>query len=134
MDQRKYILEVLQKYGMSNCKTVKTPMEPNTKLNRKGDTEEINIKEFPYQEIIGCLLYISQVTRPDISFVVNMLSKYNCKPEMQHWVALKRVMRYLKGTQYYRLTYKQNSEETMAHGYCDADWASSEDDRRSCTG
>ncbi|KAJ8717783.1 hypothetical protein PYW07_005713 [Mythimna separata] len=134
LDQRKYILEVLQKYGMSNCKTVRTPMEPNTKLSRKGNTDEINVIEFPYQEIIGCLLYISQVTRPDISFVVNMLSKYNCKPETQHWVALKRVMRYLKGTQDYRLTYKQNSEETMAHGFCDADWATSEDDRRSCTG
>lgn len=134
LDQRKYILDILQKYGMSNCKTVKTPMDSNTKLNGNGNLEETNIINFPYQEIIGCLLYISQVTRPDISFVVNMLSKYNSKPEMQHWIALKRVMRYLKGTQDYRLRYKQNSEETMAHGYCDADWASSEDDRRSCTG
>lgn len=43
-------------------------------------------------------------------------------------------MRYLKGTQDYRLSFKQNLEETITHGYCDADWASSEDDRRSCTG
>lgn len=53
---------------------------------------------------------------------------------MRHWVALKRVMRYLKGHQDYRLSYTQNMEETMTHGYCDADWASLEDDRRSCTG
>lgn len=53
---------------------------------------------------------------------------------MTHWTALKRVMRYLKGTEEYRLSYTQNKEENMAHGYCDADWASSEDDRRSCTG
>lgn len=135
LDQRKYILEVLQKYGMSDCKTVKTPMDVNTKFNEKENFVEGTIlTNVPYQEIIGCLLYISQVTRPDISFVINMLSKYNSKPEMQHWLALKRVMRYLKGTQDYRLSYKQMPEETQIHGYCDADWASSSDDRRSCTG
>ncbi|XP_063834918.1 uncharacterized protein LOC135084103 [Ostrinia nubilalis] len=63
-----------------------------------------------------------------------MLSKYNTKPQQQHWAALKRVMRYLKGTQDFKLSYKKNPEETMTHGYCDSDWASSEDDRRSCTG
>lgn len=133
LDQRKYIKEVLNKYGMSDCKSVKIPMDPNTKC--KETSEESNIlKGFPYQEIIGCLLYISQITRPDISFVINMLSKYNSKPEMSHWIALKRVMRYLKGTEELRLCYKQNSKENMTHGFCDADWASSEEDRRSCTG
>lgn len=135
LDQRKYILEVLQKYGMLDCKTVKTPMDVNTKFCEEGNSEETKtLIDIPYQEIIGCLLYISQVTRPDISFVINLLSKYNSKPEIRHWLALKRVMRYLKGTQDYRLTYKQSPEETMTHGYCDADWASSGDDRRSCTG
>lgn len=43
-------------------------------------------------------------------------------------------MRYLKGTLDYKLSYKKNLQETMTHGYCDADWASVEDDRRSCTG
>lgn len=133
LDQRKYIQEVLNKFGMSDCKSVQTPMDLNTKLIGTTENAEI-LDNVPYQEIIGCLLYISQVTRPDISYVINMLSKYNKKPEMQHWVALKRVMRYLKGTLDYRLSYKQNCEETMAHGYCDADWASSGDDRRSCTG
>lgn len=133
LDQKKYIREVLNKYGMSDCKSVKIPMDVNTKL--KSISEETDtLKGIPYQEIIGCLLYISQITRPDISFVINLLSKYNQKPEMSHWLALKRVMRYLKGTEEYRLSYKQNSEENMTHGYCDADWASSEDDRRSCTG
>ncbi|GBP22094.1 Retrovirus-related Pol polyprotein from transposon TNT 1-94 [Eumeta japonica] len=54
----------------------------------------------------------------------NMQGNYNSKPKIQHWIVLKRVMRYLKGTQVNRLSYKQNSEETMGHGYCDADWAS----------
>lgn len=133
LDQKKYIQEVLLKYGMSDCKPVKSPMDANEKL--KSTNENTNILHgVPYQELIGCLLYISQGTRPDISYVVNLLSKYNNRPEMQHWNALKRVLRYLKGSQDYRLTFKNVPDENMTHGYCDADWASSEDDRRSCTG
>lgn len=133
LDQKKYIQEVLNKYGMSDCKSVKTPIDTNTTFKESSEESSI-LHEIPYQEIIGCLLYISQITRPDISFVINFLSKYNKKPEMSHWTALKRVMRYLKGTEDYRLCYKQNSEEDITHGFCDADWASSELDRRSCTG
>ncbi|KPJ07592.1 Copia protein [Papilio machaon] len=134
LDQKKYIQEVLYKYGMSDCKSVKTPMDTNVTFEHDTLDKSSTLSDVPYQEIVGCLLYISQITRPDISFVIGMLSKYNNKPEMSHWIALKRVMRYLKGTEGYKLTYKCNSGENMSHGYCDADWASSEDDRRSCTG
>lgn len=140
IDQKKYITEVLNKYGMADCKPVMTPMDVNLKFKEKSEetTETEEEKEFlkrvPYQEIIGCLLYISQGTRPDICYVVNKLSKYNNKFEKQHWLALKRVLRYLKGTLNYKLSYKQSDSEELCHAYCDADWASSEDDRRSCTG
>ncbi|XP_034944347.1 secreted RxLR effector protein 161-like [Chelonus insularis] len=118
---------------MSDCKSVKIPIDINTKL--KSTSEESNtLNGISYQEIIGCLLYISHITRPDISFVINLLSQYNQKPEMAHWILLKRVMRYLKGTEDNRLSYKQNAEETMTPGFCDTDWAGSEDHRRSCTG
>lgn len=133
LDQKKYIQEVLNKFGMNDCKSVRTPMDMNANIHKNSEENKI-LHDIPYQEIIGCLLYISQVTRPDISFVINMLSKYNNKPEIEHWIALKRVMRYLKGTENYRLRYKKQPDESMTHGYCDADWASSEDDRRSCTG
>lgn len=133
IDQRKYIQEILQRYGMSDCKPVKTPIDPLMKLQSTGEEAAI-LRNIPYQEIIGCLLYLSQGTRPDICYAVNYLSKYNSKPEMKHWVTLKRVLRYLKGTENYRLTYKRCQDEDIAHAYCDADWANSEDDRRSCTG
>lgn len=133
IDQKKYIQEILHKYGMSDCKPVKTPIDPQTKLCSTGEDEAI-LKNIPYQEIIGCLLYLSQGTRPDINYVVNYLSRYNNKPEMTHWVSLKRVLRYLKGTENLCLTYVQDKEEEIVHAYCDADWANSEDDRRSCTG
>lgn len=107
---------------MSDCKSVKTPIDVNTKFKEKSE-ESCVLNQIPYQEIIGCLLYISQITRPDICFVINMLSKHNNKPEMSHWRALKRVMRY-----------KQNLEKNMTCGFCDADWASSEDDWRSYSG
>lgn len=133
ISQIKYIQNTLHKYGMSNCKSVKTPMDPKTKLTMSEKENSIS-HLIPYQEIVGSLLYLSQGTRPDISYAINTLSKFNSRPEMQHWVALKRVLRYLKYTENYVLTYKSNSDEKTIHGYCDADWASNDDDRRSCTG
>lgn len=133
ISQKKYIKDILTKFGMSNCKSVKTPIDPKTKLT--SSEKENSISDIvPYQEIVGSLLYLSQGTRPDIAYAVNTLSRFNAKPEMQHWVALKRVLRYLKHTENYALMYKQNKKESLIHGYCDADWASNEDDRRSCTG
>lgn len=133
IDQQKYIQDMLQKYGMSNCKTVKTPIDPKTKFVVNENVNSIS-DVYPYQEIVGCLLYLSQGTRPDISYAVNTLSRFNANPEMQHWVTLKRIFRYLKFTQDYMLTYKKDSKEASLYGYCDADWAGDEGDRRSCTG
>ncbi|GBP91136.1 Copia protein [Eumeta japonica] len=72
-------------------------------------------------------------TRPDITYVVNSLSRYNNQPTNEHWVALKRVMRYLKGTMNMKLVYKRNVDEKIS-GYCDSDWANDIEDRKSCTG
>ncbi|GBP89947.1 Copia protein [Eumeta japonica] len=117
---------------MDDCKPVWTPCDPNTQLKRAENEEEI-LRNVPYQEAIGCLLYLSQGTRPDITYIVNSLSRYNGQPTAEHWTTLKRVFRYLKATIDYKLTYHGNSEGNIT-GYCDADWASHSEDRRSCTG
>ena len=78
-------------------------------------------------------MYLSQGTRPDITYIVNSLSRYNGQPTSEHWSAVKRVLRYLKGTINMKLTYKKNEDKNI-FGYCDADWANDIEDRRSCTG
>ncbi|KAH8271482.1 hypothetical protein KR026_004277, partial [Drosophila bipectinata] len=71
-------------------------------------------------------------TRPDIAFAVSALSQYNTNFGKQHWMAAKRVLRYLKGTQNHGLFYKRSGQNLV--GYADADWAANIDDRRSFTG
>lgn len=129
IDQEKYIKEVLSRFNMTDCKTTKTPVEVGLKFSNMQEDPY----DCPYQQAIGCLLFIAQGTRPDISFAVNCLSRYNKEPKSEHWAAVKRVLRYLQGTKHYRLTYTKNGESEIM-GYCDADWASDIRDRRSCTG
>lgn len=67
---------------MSDCKPVKTPIDINTKFKNSNDSNILD--NVPYQEIIAFKLYISQITRPDLCYIINTLSRYNNKPEMQH--------------------------------------------------
>jgi len=133
IDQTAYIEKILQRFNMIDCNSVHSPCDLSSKLIRTGEQDNI-IKNVPYQEAIGSLLYLSQGTRPDISFIVNKLSSFNNKPEIQHWLAVKRVLRYIKGTKDYKLTFNQNKEETRVFGYSDSDWASDINSRRSCSG
>lgn len=97
------------------------------------DTKRAAMASIPYQEAIGCLMYAAQITRPDISFAVSMLSRFNTNYGKAHWSAVKRVFRYLKSTLDMKLTYRRDVEGEMI-GYCDADWAGDHDERRSTTG
>lgn len=131
LDQEKYINEILARFRMSDCKSVKTPFEAGMKLDAKNEEDEI--ADCPYQQAIGSLLYVAQGTRPDISFAVNTLSRFNKNPTTAHWAAVKRILRYLQGTKDLKLIYTKDGNEKIT-GYCDADWASDVRDRKSCTG
>lgn len=131
-----YINEILKTFGMQDCKPVGTPSDTNTKLcinMNSDDVSNADLQRIPYQEAVGSLLYLSQGTRPDISFAVNDVSRFNSNYTAAHWKAVKRIFRYLKYTTNYRLFYS-NKEKSELHGYSDADWASDIDNRRSCTG
>ncbi|CAL9078779.1 unnamed protein product [Musa textilis] len=91
------------------------------------------MKDIPYGCAIGSLLYAQTCTRPDISFAVSMLGRYQSNPGMEHWKAAKKVMRYLQGTKDYMLTYKR-SDQLEVTGYSDADFANCLDSRKSTSG
>ena len=91
------------------------------------------MKNIPYQEAVGCLMYLSQCTRPDILFAVNLLSRFNNNPGPKHWEAVKHLLRYLRGTSKMKLCYNADANSKLV-GYSDADWASDLDDRRSTSG
>ena len=72
-------------------------------------------------------------TRPDIAQAVGVVSQFCENPTQQHWIAVKRIFRYLQGTMDYGLYYRKTGEEDLV-GYSDADWAGNLDNRRSTTG
>ena len=103
------------------------------KLYIKATEGEESVNQQPYQCIIGCLLYLSVGSRPDITYSVNTLAKFSSHPSQQHWTAFKWVLRYLKGTVHFGIMYtKESSKECI--GYSDADWAGDLDDRKSTSG
>ena len=83
---------------------------------------------------MGELLYAATGTRPDIAAAVNAVCRYNNNPGIQHWTAVKRILRYLKGTSKLGITLGGPELELQLVGYADADWASDLDTRRSTTG
>ncbi|XP_055835114.1 uncharacterized mitochondrial protein AtMg00810-like [Solanum dulcamara] len=105
-------------------------MEPSLKLcSHEGkDLEE----ETMYCQLVGSLIYLT-LTRPDISFRVGVVSRFMQKPKKPHLEALKRMLRYMKGTIDYELFYMKG-DPFKINEYCDADYASEHDTRRSTTG
>lgn len=134
LDQANYIREILERFGMSECKPVGTPSDTNQKLSARMVNEENSLTgKIPYQEAVGCLLYLAGATRPDIAFSVNDVSRFNANHSDVHWTAVKRILRYLRGTIDLKLKYRKSTNSDL-HAFCDADWASDIDKRRSCTG
>lgn len=113
---------------MENCNSVNTPMEVNLKLEKEITCST----QYPYQQLVGSLLYLSILTRPDISYAVCYLSQFNNCYSETHWKHLKRVLKYLKKTKNFALKYFKDDLDLI--GYVDADWASDSLDRKSYTG
>ena len=104
ISQPNYTEKVLRKFGMENCKPVSTLLEPGRKFQQLSSSDEpFDIQT--YQQAIGCLTYMSTATRPDIAAAVGVLSQYMSKPSKDHWMGVKRVLRYLKGTLNYGLKF-----------------------------
>ncbi|MGH7239999.1 MAG: Ty1/Copia family ribonuclease HI, partial [Candidatus Saccharimonadales bacterium] len=141
LSQEGYIKKIVERYGMSYSKGVATPLDTGCKLSKRDgpSTPEAiaEMKNVPYQSAVGAIMYAMLGTRPDIAFAVTTLSQFTSNPGMPHWVALKRVLRYLNASANSKLVYSGCNGYSAAPqliGYCDADWASNVDDRRSTTG
>lgn len=131
LHQKQYVLNMLRQFGMMEAKPASTPADVNVKLV-KSDGVSKEVDPVTYQSMVGSLLFLSMATRPDISHAVGVVSKFNSKPTEAHLTAVKRILRYLKGTINLALKYKNESSPLI--GYSDADWAGDLDDRHSTTG
>ena len=127
-----YTQRVLDKFGMDQAKPVSTPVDANAKLVKTSEDEE-TIDQVKYQSAVGSLLYLSMWTRPDITYAVGNAAKFCSNPSKEYWTAVKRIMRYLKGTINYGLCY-DNSSSGECVGYSDADCAGDLNYRKSTLG
>lgn len=131
INQTAYTWEILHRFEMENCKPVGTPRDMHQKLSAIGINDKTEINDVPYQQAIGCLLFLSKTTRPDICFAVHDLSRFNQRHTTEHWNAVKRIFRYLKGTVDHKLRFAKGGE---LHAFTDADFASDDDSRKSVSG
>ena len=118
--QEQYINRMLNKFQMEDAKRVNIPFEPGQHLKKP---ENVKMHDVPYREVIGSLLFAARVTRPDIEFAVNKLSQFLTNHGEEHWQAVKRILRYLKGTADHGIVYGNSGSNCILKGYTDADYA-----------
>lgn len=123
----KYIKDLLAKAKMQEAMGISTPMVSGAKLSKHGDDVFGDPKL--YRSIVGALRYAT-ITRPEISFSVNKVCQYMHLPLETHWKIVKRILRYLNGTLQHGLVIHKSCNLSLT-AFCDEDWASDIDDRRS---
>ncbi|KAJ0985382.1 hypothetical protein J5N97_003738 [Dioscorea zingiberensis] len=129
LSQTKYAHDILARINMLECKPVATPMVVSHHLSCDGD---LCSDATLYRSLVGALQYLT-ITRPDISHAVTAVSQYMHAPTELHLQAVKRILRYVKGTLPYGLFFSP-SPPTGLLAYSDADWAGCPDTRRSISG
>ena len=115
---------------MEDCKPVSTPMITRCNLSTNDDSPTVNQPE--YRSMIGSLLYLTG-TRPDIMHAIGIVGRFQANPRESHLQDVKRIFKYLQGTQDFGLWYPSNADLTL-HAYTDADWAGNVDDRKNTSG
>lgn len=132
--QEAYARKVIKRFNLEDANPVKIPADQHhqmcTSVHPCGDKDIPNV---PYREAVGSLMYLSIGTRPDITFAVNSASQYLEDPKKIHWNAVKRIIKYLKGTMRYGL-YFPAQQDIQLLAFSDADFAGDVETRKSTTG
>ncbi|GKA00874.1 retrovirus-related pol polyprotein from transposon TNT 1-94 [Tanacetum coccineum] len=129
LSQHRHIADLLSRFNMAGAKEVLTPLS-STETLLLNDGSHI-VDSSSYRSIVGSLQYLA-ITRPDVSFAVNKLSQFMHAPTQLHLQALKRVLRYLKGTIHHGLFLNRKSAITLT-AFSDSNWGGIKDNGRSTT-
>ena len=130
ISQTKYLKQILKRYNMEDSKPICTPMV--TWCSLSSNDESTTIHQPTYRSMIGSLIYLTG-SRPDIMHAIGIVGRFQANPKESHLQAVKRIFKYLQGTQNFGLWYPRDTYLTL-HAYTDADWAGSVDDRKSTSG
>lgn len=137
LDQQHYCETIVRDFanyiGSRNYSEV--PMQANAELYVAHDPSPDQaawVARFPYATIVGKIVYLTAITRPDIAFAVSMLSRFMAQPTYRACMAVTRLLNYLSRTPHYGLVY--HGESLDMHAYSDSDWATCPVTRRSVSG
>lgn len=130
LSQRKYVLDMLQDYDILKLKECKLPLDQHEKLTLEGGTPIPDPEQ--YRRLIGKLIYLT-ITRPDVTFVVQVLNQFMHAPTSSHMEAAIHVIRYLKGSPGQGILMTHSSAAHLTP-FCDSDWASCPISRKSTSG
>ncbi|KAH9745502.1 hypothetical protein KPL70_004095 [Citrus sinensis] len=139
ISQEKYMMRVLETFGMTSCKPLMTPMATHFKLSSlqcpKTEEEKLEMAKIPYANAVGCMMYVMVLTRPDISYALSVVSRYMVSLGKEHWRAVKWLVRYLSGTLNHGLVYERSTSKSEGiSGFVDSDFTGNLDRIRSLTG
>ncbi|TJX47833.1 Ty1/Copia family ribonuclease HI, partial [Soehngenia saccharolytica] len=122
--------DILKRFAMDECKAGVSPVDMSTRLVPSDAATKVNA---PFREAVGALMHLMTATHPDIAYAVGYVSRFMENPQEEHWVAAKRIFRYLQGTKTHGICFKPGDKIDF-RGYSDADWAGDIESRRSTSG
>ena len=125
MNQKSNIEEVLKRFYLEECKLVRTSFDANSKLlklsiQKIGNVQRV-IEGVPYKARVGSFMYAMVVTRANVTFAVSTVSQFMSKAGPPHLMAVKHIMRSLKGTSDFKLCLE--NKDIALKRFCDANWA-----------
>ncbi|KAH9746316.1 hypothetical protein KPL70_004379 [Citrus sinensis] len=136
LSQKNYLKKILRRFNMQDCKSISTLLPVNFKLSSSmcpsNEVERNEMSRVLYASAVESLMFAMICTRPDIAQVVGAVSRYMVNPGGEHWIAVKRILRYIKGTSDVALCY--GGSKFTVRGYVDSDFAGDIDKRKSTTG
>ncbi|KAK1607150.1 hypothetical protein QYE76_030823 [Lolium multiflorum] len=137
LSQSTYLDKILKKFRMDESKKGFLPMLPGKVLSKtQGPAtaeERERMNKIPYASAVGSIMYAMLCTRPDIAHAVSLTSRYQSDPGMEHWTAVKNILKYLKRTKDMFLCYG-GDQELVVTSYTDASWNTDPDDSKSQSG
>ena len=131
ISQKLYVDKILRKFKMIEANPAKTSADANVRITNPANPRELSV---PYREVVGSLLFLAMVSRPDIAYAVGIASRYLDNHDEAHWNAVKHILRYIKGTRNFGLLFRPNHTTGVLLGYSDKDYAADLDTRRSTSG
>ena len=127
--EKAFVESMLNRFGVNSSSDI--PATPGVELGPREEGEPNG--DWPYREAVGSLMWLSTMTRPDISNAVHAVARHSHNPTDRHWKAVLKIMTYLHGTRGMGLTFVRDSGLDLT-AYSDADYADKSNDRRSVSG